>query len=87
MAPSRMDKPFERPTEMLQRTLHVSGALAERLVAGGITTLEEVAYVPLHELRQVGGLWEEEATVLRNSARKYVLDQVIGGEGDLGGAK
>ena len=80
-----MDKQSESPTEILQRTLHLSGALAERLVAGGITTIEEVAYVPFRELRQIGSLWDEEATLLRNSARKYLLDRVIGGEGNFQG--
>jgi N utilization substance protein A len=62
---------------MFQRTLHINEALALKLVDGGFTTLEEVAYVPFGELREVGGLWEEEATALRNRARQLLLEQVL----------
>ena len=61
--------------EMFQRTLNINAALAEKLVAGDLTTLEEVAYIPFAELRVVGGLWDEETTALRNRARQYLLDQ------------
>jgi N utilization substance protein A len=63
---------------MFQRTLHINEALAKKLVDGGLTTLEEVAYVPFSELREVGGLWDEEAAALRNRARQYLLDQAMG---------
>ena len=78
-----MDERPESESEMLQRVLHISDVLANRLVAAGITTIEEVAWVPFQELRQIGGLWDEEATLLRNAARKHILDEVIGPEGDF----
>ena len=72
-----MDKEPESAAEMFQRTLHIDEALAKKLADGGLSTLEEVAYVPFSELREVGGLWDEEATALRNRARKYLLDQAM----------
>jgi hypothetical protein len=42
---------------MLQRALHISAELAERLVAGGISCIDEVAYIPFNEFREIGGLW------------------------------
>ena len=62
---------------MFQRTLHINEVLARKLVEGGLSTLEEVAYVPFSELREVGGLWDEEATALRNRARDYLLEQAL----------
>ena len=68
--------------EMFQRTLHINEALATKLVEGGLSTLEEVAYVPFTELRQVGGLWDEETTSLRNRARQYLLEQAMRDPGE-----
>jgi N utilization substance protein A len=67
----------ESTVEMFQRTLQINEALAKKLVDGGLSTLEEVAYVPFNELREVGGLWDEETTALRNRARQYLLDQAM----------
>jgi transcription termination factor NusA len=41
---------------MFHRTLQIDKVLAKKLVDGGLSTLEEVAYVPFNELREVGGL-------------------------------
>jgi N utilization substance protein A len=79
-----LDKEPESTAAMFQRTLHINEALATKLVAGGLTTLEEVAYVPFSELRQIGGLWDEETTALRNRARQYLLDQAMRDEGLAG---
>jgi transcription termination/antitermination protein NusA len=72
-----MGKQPESPAEMFQRTLQIDEVLAKKLVDGGLSTLEEVAYVPFGELREVGGLWEEETTALRNRARQYLLNQAM----------
>ena len=74
-----MNNQSESPAEMLQRVLSISDALANKLVAGGISSLEEVAYVPFQELREIGGLWDEETTSLRNRAREYLLMEATGG--------
>ena len=72
-----MDKQPESTAEMFQRTLHINEVLARKLVEGGLSTLEEVAYVPFSELREVGDLWDEEATALRNRAKDYLLEQAL----------
>lgn len=72
-----MDKQPESTTEMFQRILHINEVLAKKLVEGGLSTLEEVAYVPFGELREVAGLWDEETTALRNRARQYLLEQAM----------
>ncbi len=75
---ANLDKQPESTTEMLQRTLHISSALAIKLVAGGVSSLDEVAYLPFGELREIGDLWEEEATALRNLARHYLMNETLG---------
>ena len=62
----------ESPSAEFQRKLHVDATLADRLVAGGLTTLEEVAYVPLAELLEVSALPSESAWELRRIARLYL---------------
>ena len=51
-----MNKPDESVADMFQRTIHVEPALAETLVAGGLSSLEEVAYIPLSEFLAISGL-------------------------------
>jgi N utilization substance protein A len=78
-----MNQQPESPAQTFQRKLKVSESLADKLVAGGITTLEEVAYVPFEELRKIAALSEEETMSLRNQARECLLREAIGG-GSLG---
>jgi N utilization substance protein A len=54
--------------------------LARTLTAGGIATLEELAYVPIDELLAVQGLEESEAQLFRKRARAYLLRDAMGGE-------
>jgi N utilization substance protein A len=65
---------------MFQRTLHMDERLARTLTAGGIATLEELAYVPIRELLGVQGLEESQAQLFRKRARAYLLQDVMGGE-------
>lgn len=57
--------------------LDVDSELAEILVAEGFTTIEEVAYVPEHELLAIEEFDEEIVTELRNRASDYLLTQAI----------
>ena len=75
---ANLDEQPESTAEMLQRTLHISRVLADKLVAGGISSLDEVAYLPFGELREIGQLWEEEATALRDLARHYLMNEALG---------
>ena len=74
------DKNEEESSKYLQvfvEQLDVDSELAEILVAEGFTTLEEVAYVPEHELMAIEEFDEEIVTELRNRARDYLLTQAI----------
>ena len=77
-----MDMPDESPEAMFQRTLHIAESVARILTAGGITTLEELGYVPTGELLQVRGLHESDAQLLRKRAREYLLHGLNDGQDD-----
>ena len=57
--------------------LDVDEELAEILVTEGFTTIEEVAYVPEHELLAIEEFDEDIVSELRNRARDYLLTQAI----------
>ena len=67
---------------MFQRTLHMDVRLAQTLTAGGIVTLEELAYIPIAELLRVQGLEESDAQLFRERARAYLLHDATGNEDD-----
>lgn len=74
------DKSEEESSKYLQifvDQLDVDTELAEILVAEGFTTIEEVAYVPEHELLAIEEFDEEIVAELRNRARDYLLTQAI----------
>ncbi|MDH5611607.1 MAG: transcription termination factor NusA [Gammaproteobacteria bacterium] len=74
------DKSEEESSKYLQifiDQLDVDSELAEILVAEGFTTIEEVAYVPEHELLAIEEFDEEIVAELRNRARDYLLTQAI----------
>jgi N utilization substance protein A len=62
---------------MFMGILGVSRDFAEALARSQITTIEEVAYVPLDELLRITPLDEELAMQLRDKARQHVLFQAI----------
>jgi N utilization substance protein A len=67
-----MPAPDESPEAMFQRILQMDERLARVLTAGGIVTLEELAYVPIDELLRIEGLGESEAQTFRSRARAYL---------------
>jgi len=73
-----MDSPDKNPEAIFQRILHVGEKLARNLMASGIATLEEVAYVPIAELMGIQGLDEPEAQRIRKHARMYLLRAAVG---------
>jgi len=77
-----MGEPNESPEAMFQRTLKMEASVARVLIAGGIATLEELAYVPIGELLEVQGLDESLAQQFRKRARAYLLRDVMGDEGE-----
>jgi hypothetical protein len=58
---------------MLRRVLSIDAALASRLVDGHLFTIEDVAYVPFAELKEVCCLSEAETTELREAAQRHLL--------------
>lgn len=73
-----MDVPDESPGELFQRALKVPPSLGQQLVDGGLTSLEEVAYVPFVELARITGLQDHELTALRRVARLYLENRDLG---------
>lgn len=73
--------PDESIAEMFMRTLGATRTVAETLVAEGFATLEEVAYVPENELMEVKELDAALVLALRQRARTYLLNQVLGSDG------
>jgi len=72
----------ESPTEMFQRTLGMEPRIADALIAAGIETLEELAYVPINELLSIEALKDSEAQYFRQRAREYLLRDVLDSDGD-----
>jgi transcription termination/antitermination protein NusA len=74
----------ESPESLFKRVLRMDEGLARTLVAGGITTLEELGYIPIGELLSVPGLKESDAQLYRQRARAYLLHDATGNQGDEG---
>lgn len=72
-----MEEPDESPAVMFQRTLKVSAELAELLVSGQLTSLEEVAYVPFAELSEATRLPDDEVLTLRRVANLYLQNDLL----------
>ncbi len=74
----------ERESEALlglfMEQLGVDEELAAVLVREGFATLEEVAYVPVHEMLQIEELDQDLVDELRNRARDFLLTRAIANE-------
>jgi N utilization substance protein A len=79
-----MSKSDETTRDLFVRVLEIEPNWADLLIENGFTTLEEVAYVPIEELRSINGLSEEQIQAWRSRARSHLLAQAIDGEGDGG---
>jgi N utilization substance protein A len=60
--------------------LGVDADVAELLISEGFTTIEEVAYVPVHELLSIEGFDEEIVDALRSRAKDVLLTQALTSE-------
>ena len=63
---------------MFQRVLRIGIDLANALEQGGLTSLDEVAYIPFSELAEIGRLDEAQTQRLREAARTYLLNEALG---------
>ena len=64
------------PQGLFVRVLQAEPGWATILVTNGFTTLEEIAYVPIEELRSIEGLDEQRLQAWRARARSYLLVQI-----------
>lgn len=74
----------DRLLAMFCSTLKVEEPIAIGLIEEGFTTIEEVAYVPLHELLEVEGLDEDNVNDVRKTAKDALLTKAIVEEERLG---
>jgi N utilization substance protein A len=71
----------DEPRYLFMRTLGVKLAAARELEAAGLTSLDEVAYIPLAELLEIKSIPEHHLVELRKVARAHLLKDALGGEG------
>ena len=67
----------ETPALMFQRTLRISEDCARTFQTAGYETLEEVAYVPIEELKQMKEVPEWVLEDIRRRAREYLLRDAL----------
>lgn len=70
--------------QMFMEQLNIDAELAEILVREGFSSLEEIAYVPVHEMLEVEELDEESVEELRGRARDALLARAIAAEEEVG---
>lgn len=68
-----MNRADETPQQLFVRAFKIEPKWGAVLVAEGFTTLEEVAYVPIDELRAIQGLEEQQVQSWRAQARNLLL--------------
>lgn len=73
-----MDEPDRSTVEMFMRVLDMKEQVAIALVAAELTTVEEVAYIPLQELLEIEGVEKELLRSMRERARVHLLKDVMG---------
>jgi transcription termination/antitermination protein NusA len=64
--------------------LDVDEEVANILISEGFSTLEEVAYVPLHEMLEIEAFDEATVQELRDRARNVLLTEAIVAEEQIG---
>jgi transcription termination/antitermination protein NusA len=91
MTVSQAEEKSEAEAESLQRLfmeqLDVDEEVAAILVQEGFSSLEEVAYVPTHELLEIEEFDEEMVEELRGRAKDVLLTRAIASEEQLGEAE
>ena len=75
-----MDEEYEAAVALFMKALRTDRNAAEELASEGLTSIEEVAYVPQDELLAIPGLEKAQLLLLRERARAYLLRADFGGE-------
>ena len=70
----------ETPALMFQRILRVTENFARAFESARYATLEEIAYIPIEELKQISAIPEWVLDDARIRAREYLLRDVLGRE-------
>src|SRR6266850_1881590 len=68
----RRQKEFAERTQLFMENLDVDETVAQLLASEGFASVEDVAYVPLHDLAEIEGFDEETAEELQNRALSYI---------------
>lgn len=68
----RRQEEFRLRSELFMEALDVDEVIAQLLTSEGFATLDEVAYVELHELSDIEGFDEDTAQELQTRAREYL---------------
>jgi N utilization substance protein A len=68
----RRQKEFAERTQLFMEALDVDETIAQLLASEGFASVEDVAYVPLHELAEIEGFDEETAEELQNRAVNHI---------------
>jgi len=71
----RRQKEFAERTQLFMEALDVDETVAQLLASEGFASVEDVAYVPLHELAEIEGFDEETAEELQNRAIGYIEEK------------
>ena len=67
----------EAATLMFQRILRISEGSARAFEDAGYTTLEEIAYVPIKELKAIRAIPDWVLDDVRERAREYLLGDAL----------
>lgn len=70
---AEMDEPDRASVEMFMRSLEIDERVATALAEAGLTTIEEVAYIPLSELLQVSSISQKFLLTMRDRARQRLI--------------
>jgi N utilization substance protein A len=73
----------QRLTKQFMDQLQIEESIAMILVEEGFTTVDEVAYVPLDELRAIAEFDQDTVDLLRQRAKDQLLTRAIASEEDL----
>ncbi len=79
-AKKRSEKEADKIKQLFIDQLGLDDEMADILVAEGFTTVEEIAYVPAHELLDIDGFDEELVDALRERAKNALLSKALAGE-------
>jgi transcription termination/antitermination protein NusA len=68
----RRQKEFAERTQLFMESLDVDETIAQLLASEGFASIEDVAYVPTHDLAEIEGFDEDTAEELQARARQYI---------------